>query len=63
LRCPALSFQLALKIAQSEGNLLDLTPAQLELLELVQCGFHLLLMSAGRASADPVPSLHQKFSP
>lgn len=39
---------------------LDLTPAQLKLFELVQRGFHLLLMRA-RRPADPVPALHQKF--
>jgi len=33
------------------------------LLELVQRGFHLLLMGAGRAPADPVPALRQKFLP
>jgi hypothetical protein len=47
----------------SEWLALDLTPTQLKLLELVQDGFHLLLMGAGSAPADPVPALHQKFLP
>ncbi|MGA7359163.1 MAG: hypothetical protein WBW70_09930 [Candidatus Sulfotelmatobacter sp.] len=29
----------------------------------MQRGFHLLLMGAGRAPADPVPALRQKFLP
>jgi hypothetical protein len=47
----------------AEWQPLDLTPTQLKLLELVQSGFHQLPMAAGRALADPVPALHQKFLP
>jgi hypothetical protein len=45
----------------AEWPALDLTPTQLKLLKLVQCGFHLLLMYAGLAPAHPIPALHQKF--
>ena len=41
----------------------SLTSTQLKLLEPVQRAFHLLLMGARRALADPIPTLHQKFLP